>query len=192
MLKRILRHISLIAFLSLPLLGRAQENCLWMNAATAGGILGGAATVSVSHPKTPPPTIQPANVKSGAGPMSANPSGASYGANTIDDADCAFHREPPIAGALSIRVWTVSEPAKAFVAYSERCGAHGAHLKAIGNEAVACDLNKKPKHLSEQVVGRVRDRLFVIDLSVEDPSITQSALREKAQTTAEIVAGNLF
>jgi len=43
-----------------------------------------------------------------------------------------------------------------------------------------------------QVVDRVRDHLFVIDLSVKDPSITQNVLREKARTTAERVAGNLF
>jgi hypothetical protein len=189
---RVLPCIWLIAFFAFPMLCRAQENCLWMNAATAGGILGGAATVSVTHPKTQPAKLQPANVTSGAGPMSANPSGASYGANTVDDADCAFHRQPPTAGALSIRVWTVSEPAKAFAASSARCGAHGAPLKAIGNEAVVCELNKKSKQLSEQVVGRVRDRLFVIDLSVEDPSIAQSELREKARATAEIVSGNLF
>ena len=186
-------HFVLIALFALPRLCRAEENCLWMNAATAGGILGGAAVVSVSHPTNPQlATLQPANVKSGAGPMSANPSGTSYGANTVDDADCSFHRQPPIAGALRIQVWTVSEPEKAFVSYGARCGAHGNSLKAIGNEAVACDLGKKNKRPSEQVVGRVRDRIFVIDLNVEDPSITQSELREKARATAEIVAGNLF
>lgn len=189
---RILQRILLIAFFSFPLLCRAEENCLWMNAATAGGILGGAATVSVSHAHPPQPNIHPANVKSGAGPMSANPSGASYGANTVDDSDCAFHRQPPIAGELRIKVRTMSEPAKAFQAYTARCGARGTPLKAIGNEAMVCDLNKKSSRLSEQVVGRVRDRLFVIDLSTEDPTITQSVLREKALITAEIVAGNLF
>jgi hypothetical protein len=165
-----------------------------MNAATAGGILGGAATVSVTHASSrlDLPTLQPANVKSGAGPISANPTGANYGATTVDDADCAFHRQPPSTGALRIQVWTVSEPAKAFAASSARCGARGVPLKAIGNEAVACDLNKKINRLSEQVVGRVRDRLFLIDLNDEDPSMTQSMLRERARTTAEIVAGNLF
>jgi hypothetical protein len=188
---RILPRILLIAFLSFPLLCRAEENCLWLNAATAGGVLGGAATVSVSHANFNPPNIQPANVKSGTGPMSANPSGSSYASNTVDDSDCAFHRQPPIAGELRIQVRTMSEPAKAFAAYSARCGARGTPLKAIGNEAMVCDLKKRSR-LSEQVVGRVRDRLFVIDLSLEDPAITQSVLREKALTTAEIVAGNLF
>jgi hypothetical protein len=189
---RILPRILLIAFLSFPLLCRAEENCLWLNAATAGGILGGAVTVSVTHAKPLPPNIQPANVKSGTGPMSANPSGSSYAGNTVDDSDCAFHRQPPVVGELRIQVRTMSEPAKAFAAYAARCGARGTPLKATGNEATVCDLNKKSSHLSEQVVGRVRDRLFVIDLSIQDPSITQSVLREKAESTAEIVAGNLF
>jgi hypothetical protein len=189
---RILSCFLLIVFFSFPLLCGAEENCLWLNAATAGGILGGEATVAVTHANPHPPNTQPANVKSGTGPMSANPSGSSYANNTVDDSDCAFHRRPPIAGELRIQVRTMSEPAKAFVAYTARCGARGTPLRAIGNEAMVCDLNAKSKRLSEQVVGRVRDRLFVIDLSVQDPSITQSVLREKARTTAEIVAGNLF
>jgi hypothetical protein len=189
---QILPRILLIAFFSFPLLCRAEENCLWLNAATAGGVLGGAVTVSVTHANPHPLDIQPANVKSGTGPMSANPSGSSYAGNTVDDSDCAFHRPPPVVGELRIQVQTMSKAAKAFVAYTARCGARGTPLKAIGNEALVCDLNKKSSRLSEQVVGRVRDRLFVIDLSVQDPSITQSVLREKAQTTAEIVAGNLF
>src|ERR1700679_3148902 len=79
---RILPRILLIVFVWFPLLCRAEENCLWLNAATAGGILGGAATVSVSYANPNPPNIQPANVKSGTGPMSANPSGYSYAGNT--------------------------------------------------------------------------------------------------------------
>jgi hypothetical protein len=189
---RILPCILIVALFSFPLLCRAEENCLWLNAATAGGVLGGAVTVSVTHANPHSLDIQPANVKSGTGPMSANPSGSSYAGNTVDDSDCAFHRQPSVVGELRIQVQTMSEAAKAFVAYTARCGARGTPLKAIGNEALVCDLNKKSSRLSEQVVGRVRDRLFVIDLSVQDPSITQSVLREKAETTAEIVAGNLF
>jgi hypothetical protein len=188
---RILQRILLIAFFLFPLLCRAEENCLWMNAATAGGILGGAATVTVSHPKPHPPN-QTANATSSAGPMSANPSADRYASNSVDDADCAFDRQPSIAGELRIQVRTINEPAKAFVSYTARCGARGVPLKAIGNEAMTCDINKKTRHLAEQVVGRVRDRLFVIDLTMDDPSITQGVLREKARTVAEIVAGNLF
>ncbi len=187
-----LQRIVIIALVSFPLLCRAEQNCLWLNAATAGGILGGAVTVTVSDANPHPPNIQPANAKSGAGPMSANPSGASYGGNSLDDSDCAFDRQPPSTGKLHIRVRTMSEPAKAFVSYTARCGKRGAPLKAIGNEATACDLHEKGGRLSEQVVGRVRDRLFIIDLRIDDASMTQSVLREKARTAAEIVAGNLF
>ena len=189
---RILQRILLIAFFLFPLLCRAQENCAWMNAATAGGILGGEVTAMVSHPNTPLPDMQAANVTSSAGPTSADPSVASYAGNSVANADCAFIRRPPIAGTLHIKVRTISEPQKAFVSYPARCGARGVPLQAIGNEAMTCDLNKKSGQLSEQVVGRVRDQIFVIDLRTNDPSITQSALREKAHTVAEIVAGNLF
>lgn len=189
---RILQRTLLIAFFTFPLLCRAQESCLFMNAATAGGILGGEVTTMVSHPNTPPPDMQAANLKSSAGPTSADPSVASYAGNSVANADCAFDRQPPTAGALHIKVRTISEPEKAFASYTAHCGARGVPLKAIGNEAMTCDLNKKSGQLSEQVVGRVRDQVFVIDLRTNDPSITQVVLREKAHTVAEIVAGNLF
>jgi hypothetical protein len=163
-----------------------------MNAATAGGILGGTVTATVSDANPHPANIQPANAKSSAGPMSASPSATSYDSNSVADSDCAFDRQPPIAGKLRIKVRTISEPAKAFASQSARCGTRSVSLKAIGNEAMTCDLNRKTGHLGEQVVGRVRDQLFVIDLSMADPSITQDVLREKARTAAEIVAGNLF
>src|SRR5580658_8273481 len=110
-------RILLIALFLFPLLCRAEENCLWLNSATAGGILGGAVTVAVIHANPNPPNIQPANVKSGIGPMSANPSGSSYSGITVDDSDCAFRRQSPIAGELRIQVRTMGEPAKVLVAY---------------------------------------------------------------------------
>jgi hypothetical protein len=42
------------------------------------------------------------------------------------------------------------------------------------------------------VVGRVRNRAFIVLLSTSDSSMTQSSLREKARRVAEQVAGNLF
>jgi hypothetical protein len=189
---RTLRRILLIASLSFPVLCRAQETCLWMNAATAGGVLGGAVTATVSHPKAHPPKVQTANAQSSAGPLSADPEVAGYAGNGMDDSDCTFLRQPPIAGTLRIQVRTMSTPAKEFASYKARCGPHAIPLRAIGNEAFVCTLDEKTGQHSEQVVGRVRERSFVIRLSVKDPSMTQSAIREKAQKAAEIVAGNLF
>jgi hypothetical protein len=189
---RTLRPILLIVFFALPVLCRAEESCLWLNAATAGGVLGGAVTATVSPAKTHPPKVQTANARSSAGPLSADPEVAGYAGNGMDDSDCAFFRQPPIAGALHIAVRTMSAPAKDFASYRARCGPHAVPLKAIGNEAFACTLNEKTGQRSEQAVGRVRERSLVIRLSIEDPSMTQTLLREKAQKVAEIVAGNLF
>jgi hypothetical protein len=189
---RTLLRISLIAILSFPWLCRAEESCSWLNAATAGGVLGGTVTATVTRPSPKPPEVQPANVASAYGPMSANASATSYSGYRVDDSDCNFDRQPPATGKLQIQVRTVSEPAKAFVSYTAHCGTRGAPLKAIGNETITCEIHEKAGRLSEQVVGRVRDRVFVIDLRITDRSITQDVLREKAQTVAEIVAGNLF
>jgi len=86
----------------------------------------------------------------------------------------------------------MNDPASEFARFAARCGAHADPLKAIGNEAAACSLNGKGAELLEQVVGRVRERAFVIRLSVNDSSLTQSMLREKCRKAAELVAGNLF
>jgi hypothetical protein len=189
---RTLRRILLIVLFFFPALCRAEESCLWLNDATAGGVLGGVVTATVSHPKAHPPKVQTANAQSSAGPLSADPEVAGYAGNGMDDADCAFLRQPPLAGALHIAVRTMATAAKEFASYKARCGPHAVPLKAIGNEAFACTLNGKAGQLSEQVVGRVRERSFLIRLSIEDPSMTQSLLREKAEKVAEIVAGNLF
>jgi hypothetical protein len=185
------QRILIIVLLCFPLFARAEDRCLWLNAATAGGILGGAVDVKVSksHSAGAPP-MQTANAYSSAGPMSANPTGTAYADAGLDDAECIFQRQPPGSGQLRIQVRTVSEPANAFLSYSKQCGARGAPLKAIGNEAVMCDAKSKGR--AEQIFGRVRDRVFVIDLSMSDRSIMTSALRDKAQSAAQIVAGNLF
>jgi hypothetical protein len=60
-------------------------------------------------------------------------------------------------------------------------------LKAIGNEALACSDDH-----AELVVGRVRDRAFLVRLGTNDHSTQPSALREKARRVAEQVAGILF
>jgi hypothetical protein len=47
----------------------------------------------------------------------------------------------------------------------------------------------------EQVIGRVRDRLFIVTVSstmAQDPSAARQLLQEKASTIAEQIAGALF
>lgn len=189
----ILKPILLAVFLFVPVLCQAEDGCSWLNAATAGGVLGGTVTATVSRANVNLSNVPTPNVKSSAGPTSANPSNANYSSKGIDDAECAFARHPgPIAGELRIDVRTMSEPEKEFASYAASCGIHATPLKAIGNEAGACTVNGSVGHLSEQVVGRVRDRVFIIHLSMNDSSMTQNTLREKARKVAELVAGNLF
>lgn len=149
--------------------------------------------MSVSGVSVKTSNTRASNAISGAGPTSADPAATKYSGNGIDDADCTFVRQSGLRGGeLHIDVRTMSEPAKEFAAFTARCGANGTPLKAIGNEAIACSLNDKAGRLFEQVVGRVRDRAFVIRLSIKDRLIPQDAVREKARKVAEQVAGNLF
>ena len=189
---RILQSILLVAMLIGSALCQAEESCLWLNAATAGGVLGGVVTTTISRPNGAPPIAYTANSKSSAGPMSANPSGVSYSNNGMDDADCVFARlQGSTRSEMRIEVRTMREPRKEFTSYATRCGVHASPLKAIGNEALSCSSGGKAGHFSEQVVGRVRDRAFLIRLTTNDSALGQD-LPEKTRKTAEQVAGNLF
>jgi hypothetical protein len=129
------------------------ENCPWLNAATAAGVLGGPVNATVSR-------------------TNKNP----------DDANCDFIRqEDTLVYELRIEVGTVAQ-----------CRGNATPLRAIGNEAVACSYDGKKGQLAEQVVGRVRDRAFLVRTNTNDRSIQSSVLREKARKVAEQVAGTLF
>jgi hypothetical protein len=138
-----------VLLLALSSIASAAEICPWLNAATAGGVLGGAVT--------------DVTVKRAEG----------------GDGSCDFVRhDGSRVLALRIEVITMRDPSKDFAAYAARCHS-GVPLKAIGNEAVACTDKG-----AEQVVGRVRDRAFVLRMSTGG--------REKARQIAEQIAGSLF
>jgi hypothetical protein len=111
---------------------------------------------------------------------------------TADDATCAFVRhEGSLTVDLHIVVQTMPSPAKDFATYTARCHTAAEPLKAIGNEALACSDDVSDEK-AEQVVGRVRDRAFLIRIGTSDKSAQQSVLRDKARKIAEQVAGILF
>ena len=104
---------------------------------------------------------------------------------TADDAACEFvRREGAAESSLRIVVETMRSPHTDFASYKTRCGANAALLKAIGNQAVACSDGPR----AEQVIGRVRDRAFIVRLSAPETRM----LREKARQIAGQVAGILF
>jgi len=152
-------------WLLLPAIGRAAESCPWMNPATAGGLLGGAVTLTVTH-------------------ENAN----------RDDAACDFIREGGnVISELRIGVQTMDPPRSEYTAHAAECGADTMPLKAIGNEAVVCSPDEgNGGKRSARVVGRVRNRIFTILVGTTDSAATRDSLREKARAAAEQVAGNLF
>lgn len=146
---------------------QGEANCPWLNAATAGGVLGGAVNVTVTNTN-----------------------------KTSDDATCYFSRQSlQVVDALQIRVITMRDPAKEFASYKEPCGANANPLKAIGNEAIECSLEGKAGQYAQQVIGRVRNRAFIVNLGTSmrnDPVMTPDSMRAKVRSVAEQVTGNLF
>lgn len=106
-----------------------------------------------------------------------------HASESNDDGACRFVHN---SARLSVDVKAQAAP------YRLQCGAHSTPLKAIGNEAVACSVEEKIGMTIEKVVGRVRDRVFVIGISITDHGTSRDTLREKARAAAEVVSGNLF
>jgi hypothetical protein len=98
----------------------------------------------------------------------------------------------PFTTVLRIEVETMTEPPASFASYAAQCGPHAAQLKAIGNEAVACGTDGKKRQVSEQVVSRVRDRVFLVRITTNSDLSDRATLRERAKRVAEQVAGFLF
>jgi hypothetical protein len=138
--------------------------CPWLNAATAAGFLQGPVVTTLMHTT-----------------------------RNKDDVTCKFvRRNGHIVSGLQIKVETMKDSAHEFGAYTAQCGSDTAPLRAIGNEALVCSLHEKKSHISEEVVGRVRDRVFIVRMSSNDHSTSQGALREAARGISEQVAGILF
>src|ERR1700722_6406127 len=163
-----LRPILFGVGLLLPAICQAAEMCPWLNAATAGGVLGGAVDMTVTRRD-------------------------SSRDSSKDDANCDFVRKRgAVLYELRIEVQTMGEAVKEFGSFRSRCGSDARPLKAIGNEALACSVDDKSGHRTAQVVSRGRDRAFIVRVTTTDSAITPDALIEKARGMAEQVAGNLF
>jgi hypothetical protein len=149
----------------IPGVCRAQSKCPWFSEPTARGVLNGPVSVTV-------------NLK---GP---------------GDGDCVFTRqEGSIRHQLDILVITMTDIPKQFASYSGQCTSKGTPLRAIGNEAVLCSIQTHMNTYAEKVVGRVREKAFIVTISSsvqDDSSFTQQMRREKVQLVAEQIAGILF
>lgn len=150
----------------IPAISRADEgHCAWLNDATASGVLNGPATLAL---ETAPG----------------------------DQSICVFTnlKTAKDYSALRIMVQPLADVTKAVASHESLCTAPAAALKAIGNEAVSCSADVGYSR-GEQVIGRVRDRLFIVTVSstiAQDPLMTRQLLQAKARMIAEQIAGALF
>lgn len=149
-----------------PLQCRAEGQCPWLNAATAGGVLGGEVQTSVTA------------------------------LTSQGDATCEFKRtQDSVVFTLRIAVQTMTHPLSDFASFLAQCGGTTLPLTAIGNEAVQCVANNGSDDGEEKVIGRVRDRAFVIAVKVNStkrPATAKGGLSKEARNVAEQVAGALF
>ena len=152
----------------------AKETCPWLNEATAAGFLDGNVVSTVTF-----------SIK--------DKTDANYSNTEKNDATCEFVRhQGSLLLTLRVEVQTITRPPDWFASYVARCGPHSAPLKAIGNEAVACSVDSRKNQFSEQVVGRVRGRAFVVRITSNSDSLDRDALQNKVRNVAEQVAGFLF
>jgi hypothetical protein len=108
---------------------------------------------------------------------------------------CIFqYRNKSAIYSLRISVSDLKEASKGAAPYEDQCASSKEPLRAIGNEAVMCAADEGHLH-GEQVIGRVRDRIFILVVSTSarnDPSMSGDVLKEKLENLAEQVAGSLF
>jgi hypothetical protein len=177
--------LMIAGFLLAPGDCRAEAKCPWLNAATAGGLLGGEVKMAVTAPADPGPV-------KGVGQ-------ASYPDQIrMDrfDTSCEFTRKADDGVyTLRIAVKTMGDPATEFGAYVAQCGGTSRALKAIGNEAVQCLAKDGSAPDEERVVARVRERAFVLTVSrtgLKPIAPGADLLRDDTRNIAEQVAGSLF
>jgi hypothetical protein len=144
----------------------AQTLCPWLNAATAGGVLGGDVQLTITN---------------------ATPQG---------DATCHFTRRQDASTlTLTVDVHTINLPSKDFPTYLAQCGGTLLPIKAVGNEAFQCVSKGISTNGEEQVIGRVRDRAFILTVNanlIKQTTPAKTGLSQETRNLAEQVAGALF
>jgi hypothetical protein len=141
----------------------STESCAWINSATASGILGGPVEATVTH-----------------------------STKNRDDGTCEFRRgNGALTSTIHIEVITTERPGN-LAKFLARCSSKPSPMQDFGNEAMACTGGHHGGRESEQIVGHVRDRTFVITVMTTGKSASSSSLREEARSAAGQVVGNLF
>ncbi len=169
--------VAVAMCVGMPRAGAAEARCPWLNAATAAGLLGGEVEMRVSAPVEP------------AGGMKTEPGVYAMDQVRMDryDVSCEFVRKMD-GGMYTLRiaVTTMRDVAKEFAAAVAGCGGRVA-IRGVGNEAYACVAAGQ-----EEVVARVRDRVFVMTVKRGGKPGVPGELQADSRNLAEQVAGSLF
>lgn len=163
MRRALLFTISALCLMFMPTVCHAQQTCVWLNDATAGGFLEGPVTSTVTSGKA------------------------------SNDMTCEFVRQDArIFTKLRIEVDTVGKPQEIFASDAAHCGKNPTPIIAVGNEAMVCSRKEKHHAITEHLIGRVRDRIFLLDITSNAPHPDEAVLRDKAEKISQQVAGILF
>ena len=133
------------------------------------------------------------NAATAAGVLGGNVQASTLPLTLQGDTTCDFKRAEHLA-VLTITVHTMALPSKDFSTYLAQCAGTAVRLRGIGNEAIQC-VSSSSSNGGEQIIGRVRERAFIIDLKrgpTKQSTTNQSVLSDEARNIAEQVAGALF
>lgn len=125
------------------------------------------------------------------------PSGSSVPADqiTVSKNECRFdYQEDGVAYELRVIVQETENGSKDMERKEGECTSKATALRGLGNEAVLCGADRHSSP-GEQVIGRVRDKVFVVDVSVKagrGSNAKAKSLGDMATMIADQVAGNLF
>jgi hypothetical protein len=161
---RCVKWIVLAGVLLVPLVSRAENNCPWLNEATASGILNSPVDLKV----------QTAEDDGGSCVFSA------HGRSSID--------------SLRITVSDVKDTSKSLIFYQSQCTSPRAPLNAIGNEAELCSVDVDHSRREQVVgrVRNKIFVVSINSGTNNDSTASRKLLQEKVVGIAEQVAGFLF
>jgi hypothetical protein len=160
-----MKRVALVLCLFLaPAFCYASDTCPWINAATAFGAIGASPEAAGTH-------------------------------STITSGSCTFsYRTQEGLHELRVTVEPSSDAPHLFASRKASCGSDARPLTAIGNEAIVCAVGPSANVYGKQVIGRVRDQIFTVTMTVDGPESPARVndLQQKIEMLAELIAGNLF
>lgn len=154
----------LAAAMSCGAMSHAQEQCPWLNVATASGFLDGPASLTIEKP-----------------------------AAAETDCIFRYQKEKSLE-VLQVRVLLRQDVSKGIVPQRSTCTGAGTPVRAIGNEALLCADDQHSEHGEEVIgrVRDSIFIVRISTTARNDVGLSRDVLGQKAKDTAEQIAGALF